>query len=80
MPYGRSEGAASVIGTYTLISPQPRLILSQLVAALQLPERHSFPVEPTPLALRRDPRRRTRVQPLDLLPPDVGIDLHRDSR
>lgn len=79
MPGGCSLIRGAMIGTYTLTSPGSLvLIVAQVLAALKLPERHSFCLELPPLALRREAGGRSRVESLDLVPPNVGINLQRD--
>ena len=79
MPGECSLIRGAMIGTYTLTSPGSLvLIVAQVLAALKLPERHSFCLELPPLALRREAGGRSRVESLDLVPPNVGINLHRD--
>jgi len=59
-------------------SGQPRAIVPGLCASLKLRELDSLSGKPRSFALGRNAPRRARVETLDLLPPDVGIDPHRD--
>jgi hypothetical protein len=59
-------------------SGQPRAIVPDLCASPKLREVDSLSGKPRPFALGCQAPRRARVETLDLLPPDVGIDPHRD--
>jgi hypothetical protein len=60
-------------------SGQPRTIVPDVCASLKLRELDSLSGKPRSVALGRHAPRRARIETLDLLPPDVGIDPRRDS-